>query len=87
MTDTFAQLPDLEYGPAADAVAVTPSDSVNLTVFGRALYVGVGGNITVVMLAGTVVLFTAVPAGTVLPIRVRRVNATGTTATSIVSIW
>lgn len=33
------------------------------------------------------VVFKAVPAGTRLPIRVRRVNAIGTNATDIVALW
>lgn len=72
--------------PASDAFAVTPSDSVNFTNGARSLYVGVTGNVAVVTPAGTVVTFTAVPAGTVLPVEASRVNATGTTATSIVGL-
>lgn len=72
--------------PASDAFAVTPSDSVNFTTAARSLYVGVTGNVTVVTPAGTVVLFTAVPAGTVLPIEAQRVNATGTAASGIVGL-
>jgi hypothetical protein len=71
---------------AAGGVAVTPSDSVNLgfTTFG--LYVGGAGNVTAVMASGEVVLFTAVPAGTLLPIQATRINATGTTATAMVAL-
>lgn len=80
----------LEYAdkPPGDAVAVTPSDTVNLTVPSRALYVGGAGNIVAVMQdSGTAVTFTGVLAGTVLPIRVLRVNATSTTATSLVALF
>jgi hypothetical protein len=72
--------------PAADAFAITPSDAVDFTNDTRAIYVGGAGNLTVVMQSGAVVLFTAVPAGTVLPIRADRVNATGTTATAMVGL-
>lgn len=72
---------------AHGAVAVTPSDATNITGgVCRALYVGVGGNITAVMADGQVVLFTAVPNG-IFPIQVSRVNSTGTTATSIVALF
>jgi hypothetical protein len=72
---------------ASGGVAVTPSDVTNIAggpTFG--LYVGGAGNVTAVMLSGEVVLFTAVPAGSLLPIQVTRVNATGTTATAMVAL-
>lgn len=72
---------------AKDAKAVTPSDTVSMEC-GRALYVGGAGDLTVVMREeSNVVTFAAVPAGTVLPMQVRRVNATGTTATNIVALY
>lgn len=66
---------------------VTPSDSAELGTISRALYVGVTGNVAVVMMDGTSGILVAVPAATMLPIRVRQVKATGTTATSIVSLY
>lgn len=73
--------------PGDGAIAVTPNDTTKLTKYARALYVGGAGNVTVLCRDDSVVTFTAVPAGTVLPIRAQRVNATGTTATSIVAIY
>ena len=53
----------------------------------RALWVGgTSGTITAIMADGTTVLFSGVPTGTLLPIRVSRVKATGTAATLIVAI-
>ncbi len=72
--------------PAAHAVAVTPSDSTNLTVAAKALYVGVTGDVTVVTTNGDTTTFVAVPAGSVLPVQCTRVNSTLTTATSIVAL-
>lgn len=73
--------------PADEAYAVTPSDSVNLAVVSRGLYVGVAGDVTVEMAkVGTTILFKGVPAGAWLPLRVSRVDATGTTATNIVAV-
>jgi hypothetical protein len=68
--------------------AVTPSDTVDIRsgVLSDALYVGGAGNITATMADGKDVLFTAVPVGTILPVRVSRVKATGTTATAIVAL-
>lgn len=70
------------------AVAVTPHDTTLLpTGVTRALYIGVTGDVTVLMAdGGTAVLFKAVPVG-VLPVRVQRVNSTGTTATNIVALY
>lgn len=74
--------------PAHAAVAVTPSDDNDLTVRARSLYVGGAGNVSVILTPGTSpVLFTAVPAGTILPLHVSRVRSTGTTATAIVALW
>jgi hypothetical protein len=69
---------------AAEAFAVTPSDTVARPA--RALYVGTGGNVSVVMAGGQTVTFANVPAGMLLPIEVGRVLATGTTASNIVAL-
>lgn len=72
---------------AGNAVAVTPSDSVDLTYDTRALYVGGTGDISVITENGQTVTLVGVPAGSFLPISVSRVRATGTTATNIVAFW
>lgn len=87
-TDDFSRIPDAEWGPASNAVAVTPSDSTDLTYTTRALYVGGAGTVVVNMNdTGSSISFVAVAAGSVLPIRVDRVRATGTTATNIVALY
>lgn len=67
--------------------AITPSDTVN---FSRethgGIYVGGTGDVVAVLYDGSTVTFTAVPAGTILPVRAIRVNATGTTATNLVGL-
>lgn len=81
-----------EMNPAGNAVAVVPSDVTDLDQFTRALYIGAAGNLTVIM-AGetltstTVVTFNNVISGTILPIRVRRIKATLTTASNIVALF
>lgn len=73
--------------PSASAAAVTPHDSTNFAGgVCRGLYVGGAGNL-VAIVNGTAITFTGVPAGTVLPIRATRVNATSTTATAIVALY
>ena len=73
--------------PAQSAIAVTPSDTVNIGLT-RGLYVGSdAGNITAVMKDGRTVLFTAIPIGTILPVQVTRVNSTNTTSTLIIALY
>lgn len=74
--------------PASSAVVITPHDSTDLVKPSRGIYVGVGGDISVEMAGtGTAIVFVGVAAGTVLPFRVTRVNATATTATNLVSVY
>lgn len=73
--------------PAENAVSVTPSNSVDLLTFSRAIYVGAGGNVSAVFENDVSVTFVGVQAGSILPIRVKRINATNTTATNIVALY
>ncbi|TBG78610.1 hypothetical protein ELG76_04140 [Rhizobium leguminosarum] len=73
--------------PASGFAAITPHDSTDLTYVTRGVYVGGAGNIVAVDERNNPVTFTGVTAGTVLPIRVRRINSTSTTATSLVALW
>lgn len=68
-----------------DAAAVTANDTT--TFESSMLYVGAVGNVKVTTAQGSDVAFTAVPAGTVLPVRVRKVFATGTTASNLVRVF
>jgi hypothetical protein len=74
--------------PADDAKAVTPSDGADLPDGeARSLYIGGTGNVEVVTRAGTTVTFHNAASGTVLPVRVVRVRAAGTTATNIRALY
>ena len=73
--------------PAAYAVAVTPSDADELATVSRALYIGGAGNLVVVTYGGDTVTLVGATAGSIIPIRVKQVKATSTTATSIVSLY
>ena len=73
--------------PAAYATAVTPSDADELATVSRALYIGGAGNLVVVTLGGDTVTLVGATAGSIIPIRVKQVKATSTTATSIVSLY
>lgn len=74
--------------------AVTKSDSAEITDItgalnanGCLLYVGTGGSIKVKTIAGDILTFVNVLSGTFLPIQVKQVYATGSTATDILALW
>ena len=72
--------------PAWTAAAITPNDGADIgNAPCRGLWVGVTGDVSVVMAGGGSVTFVGVQG--LLPVRVDRVNATGTTATSIVALF
>lgn len=71
---------------ADNAAPVTPSDSTDLNPWPYALVIGVAGNLQVTTRAGSTVTLVNVPAG-ILPLRVRRVWSTGTTALNISALW
>jgi hypothetical protein len=85
--DTFSDIATTLSAPARDAAAIVPSDATNLAVLPRAVWVGQGGNISVVMPGGQTVTLQGIAAGTLLPLRPARVNATGTTAGAMVALW
>ncbi len=73
-------------GVAVGGAAVTPSDTEDLAFTARSLYVGGVGDVKIAAANGDVIVFPAVPAGTVLPVAVKRGYATGTGATNIVAL-
>lgn len=72
------------------AMAITTNDAADLPTYAKAVWVGGTGDVVVLPINATddanTVKFSAVPAGTLLPIQVRRVLATGTTATLMVGL-
>lgn len=72
--------------PVGSGAVITPSDATPLASIPKAIYVGVTGDITMMLARDSAsVLFKAVPVG-VLPVRPLQVFATGTTATNIVAL-
>jgi hypothetical protein len=84
ITDRWKNLGSM--GACEALVAITPNDSTDLGEVTRALYVGTAGDVKVMCLDSSQVTFTAVPAGTVLPVRIKRVMNTGTTAGSLIGM-
>lgn len=88
MADFFTNFLHGVEAPASNGRAVTPNDGADLAEVTRAVYVGGAGDLRVMLRGDTApVTLVAVPAGTFCPLRVKRVHATGTTATGIVGLF
>ena len=48
-----------------------------------AVMVAIAGNVSMVTETGEVLTFTAPPVGTIIPVRTKRINSTGSTATVV----
>lgn len=86
MSEKYQGRADDITSPARGGFAITPSDSTDLTAETRAIYVGSAGDVAAVLASGDEVSFVGLAGGTVLPIRARRIKATGTTATALVGL-
>ena len=86
MTDTYSAHASSLTAPARDGFAVTPNEASDLPDVTRALYVGGPGHLVLMLQAGATVTLSNVPSGSLLPLRVRRILATGTSATAIVGL-
>lgn len=82
-TDPWANASGSITGPITDVVAATKHDTNEESVEARALYVGTAGDVVVLTHAGHTVTLAALAAGMWHPIRVRRVNSTGTVPTVV----
>lgn len=80
--DTFSGNGRAIDSPAWGGEAVVPHAANEQGVISRGLYVGGAGNVSVLMMDGSTLLFVALPIG-IHAIRCRRVNAIGTTATNM----
>ncbi len=69
-------------GPATDILPVTPDDVTEMTEVAIALYIETGGQLSI-LTARNGARVISVADQSILPVGVRRVNATGTTATGI----
>lgn len=87
MADNFSSYAQGLDSPARAAFAITPHDTNDLAITPRALWTGAGGTIVCILADDSAeVTFSDVAAGCILPIRAKRVLATGTTATGLVGL-
>lgn len=86
MSDPFDGATTGLESPALHLAPVVPNDAADLATACRALAVTQSGQVQITTITGqTGTIFVA--AGVPFPIRVRRVWASGTTASEIVALW
>lgn len=84
--DTQAQRGDAAELPAKRLRAITPHDTNELAFVPKALFVGVGGTISLIAQEDTAAVSMTVLSGAIIPVRAKIVKTTGTTATGIVAM-
>ncbi len=82
MTNPFENRSPSLNGPATDLLPVTPGDGDDLPAVALALYVETGGSLRITTIAGNE-RSVSVADFSILPVGVRRVHATGTSASGI----
>lgn len=82
--------PDLSGGDLASAYlhafVISPDDNANLALLPRAIWVGIGGTLTVLDVSDNQITFVGVPVG-ILPFRAKRVLLVGTTASNLLGLY
>ena len=85
--DPYRHSVDSPMAPAEMCFAITPDDGADLPRATKAIYIGEGGDVTLVPVRGEEqVTFRNLPSGFILDVRVKAIRATGTTAREIVGL-
>lgn len=85
--DPFKNTANTLSAPAAECFDITASDAQDLPRATKAIYVGVGGDIVLRAVdSDQDVVLQGVSNGAVLPIRVRAVRSSGTSASALVGL-
>jgi len=86
MADKFANQSDSASGPARDAFALIPSDTVAVSPIPKGLYVGTAGTVTLRAVDSQAdVTYRNLGDGSYIAVRAQWVRATGTTATDLIA--
>ena len=75
-----------QYGRPDGGFAITPHDTNYFSKNAQRIHVGGAGNIALTTADGSELTLNGLTAGQVLELEVRRVKATGTTATNLVGL-
>jgi hypothetical protein len=89
-TNRFSQADAAILSPYTRAVTITPNDNEDLVEIPRGVYASKGSShctVVVIMEGDDVSVSLDFARGEIMPIRVRRIYATGTDATSIVALY
>lgn len=81
MSDNFANNMDVVFAPARNVFAITPHATNEVSPKPKAIRADTSGTITFRTVDGSADVVMNVVAGEILPVRVKYVRATGTTAT------
>lgn len=74
--------------PVRRGFSIVPHDTNALAVIPRGIYVGGAGDVVVTLQSdSSSITFKAVPVGTILPVRAKKVHSTGTTATLLLGLY
>lgn len=87
MVDKFAAYSTGLNGPATHAFAITPNDSIDLSVSTRTIRVGGAGDLRITTVGGDTITIPACLPGEYVSIRVSRVWAANTTATLLTGLY
>ena len=71
---------------AYDIDDVSPNDTYEFDEVFRGIWVGTGGNLAIITLTGKTRIITGIQSGTLLPLLVKTIKFTGTTAAGI-QVW
>ena len=74
-------------GPASFGFAITPSDTVDLPYAVKAIYIGTTGNVVAIFQdSESQVTLKSLQGGSLYPFQLKRILATGTSATDIIGL-
>lgn len=79
-------MPINDQDPVINCDDLTPNDTTNFTKVYRGFYVGGSGNIKIRTFGDNDVTLNNIAVGVPIPIKIKRVFSTGTTATNIVGL-
>tara|TARA_R100001377_G_scaffold40726_1_gene22808 strand:+ start:15693 stop:15947 length:255 start_codon:yes stop_codon:yes gene_type:complete len=72
---------------AIKGIVVVPDNDNDLTTGGAVLFIGTGGDVKVDTVSGDTLVFKNLGDGSILPVQVRRVYATGTAAQDMIALY
>lgn len=86
MSSSYLSFSDSEYAPSRAPYAIVPSDSTELALLPKGIYVGTGGDVTLRGInADADVTYKNLPDASYIAVRAHYVRATGTTASDLIA--